>query len=315
MRTKLLSALMALVLLALVGCAVTPEPTSEAAELRLKTEVNIDADGEIILRFGVHNAGPADFPGDEDFVGEWRLTDQAGDLRASGTLTIMGIVGAGETAFPVKWEGELVPGAYTLTWGAPGYGLTLVRFTVVEHNGRLSIGEQTTQTFDDYELQATPDEGEKVYPLAIGPGEWLEYEIVSASNFQLLPSVAVQPGDRVRFEVVGSGTSKKMGLDMTTAVSFETPLCDVYLNGEKVGEQVGEEGTIAINVVYPVEEAFWRDYQETTGIRRRRRRACLTTGRFGSKATWWLSSLGTPNRPWYRCRAARGRLTFPSSEV
>jgi len=261
MRTKLLSVLMALVLLALVGCAVTPEPTPEAAELHLKVEVNIDADGEVVLKFGAHNTGPADFPGDEDFVGKWRLIDEAGDLRASGSQTIMGLLGAGKTAFPAEWKGKLVPGAYTLTWDAPGYGLTAVNFTVVEHDGRLSIGEQTIQTFDDYEPQTLPDEGEKVYPLAVGPGEWLEYEVVSASNFQPLPGIAVQQGDRVRFEVVGSGTAKKMGLDMTTAVSFETPLCDVYVNGEKVGEQVGEEGTIAINVVYPVEEAFWRDYQ------------------------------------------------------
>ena len=255
MRTKLLSVLMALILLALVGCAVTPEPTPEAADLQLKVGVNTDADGEVVLRFGAHNMGPADFPGDEDFVGKWRLIDEAGDLRASGSQTIMGLLGAGKTAFPAEWKGKLVPGAYTLTWDAAGYGLTAMNFTVVEHNGRLSIGEQTTQTLD------VPAEGEMVYPLAVEPGEWLEYEIVSASNFQLLPSVAVQPGNRVRFEIVGSGTGKKMGLDMTTAVSFETPLCDVYLNGEKVGEQVGEEGTIAINVVYPVEEAFWRDYQ------------------------------------------------------
>jgi len=52
-----------------------------------------------------------------------------------------------------------------------------------------------------------------------------------------------------------------MGLDMTTAVSFETPLCDVYVNGEQVGERVGEEGTIAINVVYPIAVEFWQDYQ------------------------------------------------------
>ena len=255
MKTRLLSALTLVVLLALVGCTTSPEPTPEAADLQLKVGVNTDADGEVVLRFGAHNMGPADFPGDEDFVGKWRLIDEAGDLRASGSLTIMGPLGSGETAFPVEWKGKLVPGAYTLTWDAAGYGLTAMNFTVVEHNGRLSIGEQTTQTLD------VPAEGEMVYPLAVEPGEWLEYEIVSASNFQLLPSVAVQPGDKVRFEIVGSGTSKKMGLDMTTAVSFETPLCDVYLNGEKVGEQVGEEGTIAINVVYPVEEAFWRDYQ------------------------------------------------------
>jgi len=158
MKTRLLSALTLVVLLALVGCTTSPEPTSEAAELTLKVVVNTDADGEIVLRFGAHNVGPADFPGDEDFVGEWKLTDQAGDLRASGSLTIMGLVESGETTFPVKWEGELVPGAYTLTWGAPGYGLTVVRFTVVEHNGRLSIGEQMTHTFDDYEPEALPDD-------------------------------------------------------------------------------------------------------------------------------------------------------------
>lgn len=71
------------------------------------------------------------------------------------------------------------------------------------------------------------------YPLIVSPGEWLEYEIVKASNFQLLPGVAVQQGDKVRFEIVGGVVGKRMGLDMTTAVSFETPLYDAYLNGEK----------------------------------------------------------------------------------
>ena len=150
MKTKLLSALLAMMLLALVGCAAISGPTPEAAKLRLKVEVNVDADGRVALRFGAHNVGPAGFPGDEDFVGKWELTNEAGDLRASGSLTIMGLLGAGETAFPAEWEGELVPGAYTLTWGAPGYGLTVVNFTVVEHDGRLSIGDQTTQTFDTH---------------------------------------------------------------------------------------------------------------------------------------------------------------------
>jgi len=252
---------MALTLLALVGCPTSPEPTPEAAELHLEVGVNMDVNGEVVLKFGAHNSGPADFPGDEDFVGKWELTDEAGALRASGSLTIMGLLGSGKTAFPAEWKSELVPGAYTLTWGAPGYGSTVVDFTVVERNGRLSIGEQVTQVFDTYDAQDLPAEGEKVYSLAVDPGEWLEYEIISASNYQLLPGIAVQQGDRVRFEIVGSGTGKKMGLDMTTAVSFETPLCDVYVNEEKVGEQVGEVGTIAINVVYPVAVEFWQDYQ------------------------------------------------------
>ena len=49
---------------------------------------------------------------------------------------------------------------------------------------------------------------------------------------------------------------------MVTAVSFDVPLCDVYVNGEQVGERVGKAGTISINAVYPVDDGFWQDYQE-----------------------------------------------------
>ena len=142
MKTRLLSALTLVVLLALVGCTTSPEPTPEAAELHLKAEVNMDADGEVVLRFGAHNTGLADFPGDEDFVGKWELTDEAGDLRASGSLTIMGLLEAGKTAFPAEWKSELVPGAYTLTWSAPDYDSIVVHFTIVERDGRLYMGEE-----------------------------------------------------------------------------------------------------------------------------------------------------------------------------
>ena len=70
MKTKLLSAVLTMVLLALVGCAVTPEPTSEAAKLRFKVEVNMGTDGKAVLRFGVHNTEPADFPGKAG--GKWK---------------------------------------------------------------------------------------------------------------------------------------------------------------------------------------------------------------------------------------------------
>lgn len=122
-------------------------------------------------------------------------------------------------------------------------------------------GTPTPDISGDVTQDPVVSDESKVYPLAVEPGEWLEYEIVSTDNFQLIPPYAVQQGDRVRFEIVGSGTEAKMGLDMTTAVSFETTLCNVYVNGEQVGEQVGEAGTIAINVVYPVAAEFWQDYQ------------------------------------------------------
>mgnify|MGYP006910700514 CR=1 FL=1 len=111
----------------------------------------MDADGEVVLRFGARNMGPADFPGDEDFVGKWELTDEAGALRASGSLHTMGPLEAGKPTLPAGWKSELLPGAYTLTWSAPSYGSTVVNFTIVEHNGTLSIGEQVTQTFDTHE--------------------------------------------------------------------------------------------------------------------------------------------------------------------
>lgn len=142
MKAKLLSALLAMMLLALVGCAAAPEPTPEAAELDLKAEVNVDADSEVVLRVGAHNAAPADFPGDEDFVGQWELTDESVAQQASGRLTIMGPLESGKTMFPAEWKGGLVPGAYTLTWSAADYGSIVVNFTIIERDGKLYIGEE-----------------------------------------------------------------------------------------------------------------------------------------------------------------------------
>ena len=253
MKAALLSALMTMALLALVSCTTSPEPTPEAAELHLKVGVNMDVNGEVVLRFGVHNKGPADFPGDKDFVGKWELTDEAGTLRASGSLTTTGLLGSGKTAFPAEWKGELVPGAYTLTWSAADYGLTVVGFTVVERNRKLSIGEQVTQVFDDYDPQDLPAEGEKVYPLAVSPGEWLEYEIVSACNFTLRSSIQV--GDRIRYEIIDTKTGQKVSLDGKIVILHEVPICDLYVNGEKVAEQV-EQG-----ILFPADVQFWNDYQ------------------------------------------------------
>jgi len=142
MKAKMLTVVMTIALLVLVGCTSSPEPTPEAAELTFEVGVSMDADGEIVLRFGIRNVGPADFAGDKDFIGKWELTDEAGDLRASGSLQTMGPLGTGETAFPAAWKSELAPGAYTLTWSAVDYDSIVAGFTIVEHGGKLVIDQQ-----------------------------------------------------------------------------------------------------------------------------------------------------------------------------
>lgn len=121
--------------------------------------------------------------------------------------------------------------------------------------------ESNNQIGTTPQLEITSAAREKVYPLVVGEGIWLEYEVFSANNFQLLPGVTLQPGDRIRFEMTGSSNDKKMGLDMITTVSYEVPVGAVFVNGEKVAEQIGKAGTIAVTFAYPVDNQFWQDYQ------------------------------------------------------
>lgn len=100
-----------------------------------------------------------------------------------------------------------------------------------------------------------------VYPLAVSPGTWLAYRVITATAFQITPGVLLEANDEVRFEVVGATSGTKMGLDMVTQVSYEVPLVDVFVNDEQVATAVGEPGTIGVTMIFPVAEGFWQDYQ------------------------------------------------------
>lgn len=100
---------------------------------------------------------------------------------------------------------------------------------------------------------ATVAASEQVYALAVSPGEWLEYEIVSARNFTLRSSIQV--GGRIRYEIVDTKTGQKVSLDGKIVILHEVPICDLYVNGEKVAEQV-EQG-----ILFPADVQFWRDYE------------------------------------------------------
>jgi hypothetical protein len=106
--------------------------------------VEVNADQAFHASLGIRNEGVAPFAGDEAFNGQMELRyaegDQAGELRASAEIVPLAPLKPGDTAWPMTWRGSLDPGAYILTWGAEGYGVTTVRFQIVEREGRLYLG-------------------------------------------------------------------------------------------------------------------------------------------------------------------------------
>ena len=98
------------------------------------------------------------------------------------------------------------------------------------------------------------ENSEKMFTLAFGSGEWFEYEVVDAINSTLY-GVTIQNGDRVRYEIVGTGVKQKRSFDFETVLTHQVPLCDVYVNGDKIVEK------IYTPVVYPNSLRFWEEYQ------------------------------------------------------
>jgi len=156
-KNKMMVMLITIALLALTGCSTSPEPALETARLTFEVALRGEMDdGKIVARLGVRNAGNVEFPGDEAFGGVMELRDGSQALRSCGETMMMGRLAAGEATFPIEWKGELSPGAYTLTWGAPGYGATVVDFEVQESSGMLVIGEEVTRVLSTYEPQGCP---------------------------------------------------------------------------------------------------------------------------------------------------------------
>ena len=103
--------------------------------------INVTADEQVALDLGVSNTGNA-VPADEAFNGVWRLEDKDGNLRAAGVVHTLPYLPGSQEEMLIRWTGALAPGSYQLTWGAPGYGTTVVGFDVKEVDGHLQIGDQ-----------------------------------------------------------------------------------------------------------------------------------------------------------------------------
>ena len=132
-----------LLCLTAAGCKA-PAADGRGAVLAFETSVQVRADQVCEIRLGARNAGDVPFPGDERFGGRMTLSyagdERGGELRARAEIVTLATLEPDETAWPMVWRGRLDPGAYSLVWGAEGYGLTRVAFEIVERDGQLTLG-------------------------------------------------------------------------------------------------------------------------------------------------------------------------------
>ena len=129
--------------LILLGAGCQKKADDQALALIFSAMMEVNSAQEFQVSLGVQNAGQNRFEGDETFHGQMTLRyaegDRAGNLAASAEVIPLEAIAPGETAWPLAWSVQLDPGAYTLTWGAEGYGETTVEFQIVERDGYLYL--------------------------------------------------------------------------------------------------------------------------------------------------------------------------------
>lgn len=130
--------LITLALLALVACAAPIEAPSDA-NLTFQAPMAVNAQGEFEVSLAVRNDGVELFPADRTFDGVVRILDAQGNPVAEETVASLRALEAGDTAWPATLRRELAPGAYELTWGAPGHAAIRIPFAIAERDGRLTL--------------------------------------------------------------------------------------------------------------------------------------------------------------------------------
>ena len=98
--------------------------------------------------------------------------------------------------------------------------------------------------------------GYSMYDLGVKEGDWVEYKVVEARNWELFQA-EIHPDDRIRFEVVVINKMNKMYPNGTVAFEFEVPICDVFLNGECIQRNVEFQW-----ISFPKGEEHWRDLEK-----------------------------------------------------
>jgi hypothetical protein len=99
-------------------------------------------DGEFLISLEVCNTGSGIFEGDEKFNGVMEIRDEDWDVCTRTEIFRMQSLEHGESVFPISWRGDLLPGIYTLIWGAPDYGFTEINFEVTDYDGLNIISKE-----------------------------------------------------------------------------------------------------------------------------------------------------------------------------
>jgi len=123
---------------------ITAEHVDPAAEIGSGEEKTVE------VRLGLINQTDQPLAEEEDFTGQWVLRNSAGEARASGGLFTVGPLDPNERSFPLTWRAELESGTYTLEWGAPSAGTTIVEFQVQRDDHGVMIGTLRQRTTDEY---------------------------------------------------------------------------------------------------------------------------------------------------------------------
>ncbi|MFL7811539.1 MAG: hypothetical protein ACK2VD_06820 [Anaerolineae bacterium] len=123
---------------------ITVERVDPAAEIGPGKEETVE------VRLGLINQTDQALAEKEDFSGQWVLRNSDGELRASGGMFTAGPLDPNERSFPLTWQAELDSGTYTLEWGAPSVGTTIVEFQVQRDDHGVLIGTLRQRTTDAY---------------------------------------------------------------------------------------------------------------------------------------------------------------------
>jgi hypothetical protein len=126
------------------GCTLfskqAPTPAPDLHALRLMVEVRVDGPEQVLISYRARNGGTALVPRDDAFGGVWTLAGPGGESLAEGTVDRLPEVQPGEELSALaEWRGSLLPGAYKVVWGAPGYSSTVVYWDLGKVDGGLKV--------------------------------------------------------------------------------------------------------------------------------------------------------------------------------